>query len=311
MIYIENLSKIYDNNVTAVQDMNLDIPTGEIFGLLGPNGAGKTTTIRLLSCILKPTKGDAVVADFSVRHDQEQIRSNIGLLSETPSLYERLSTRKNLEIIGRLYGLTREQATKRSKELAKLFAFDEYLEREAGTLSKGNKHKVAIARSLIHNPKVIFLDEPTASLDPEMAKVVRETIETLTASLEVTVLICTHNLYEAERLCSRVGIINKGSVIAVGSTDELIAQKYPEHEIYLRLRVISDHFSALLEDNQNITSVRPINDDGYLFYLEKPEKHLPTVVKNIVEAGGEVLALYEKKKSLEDVYFDYLDKEAI
>ena len=171
MIYTENLSKIYNGDVHALNNLNLKIPSGEIFGLLGPNGAGKTTTVRMLSCILEPTTGEAVVGDLSIRDDKDAVRKNVGLLSENPSLYERLSARKNLEIIGRFYGLSRQDARKRTNHLAGLFNFSENLEIEAGKLSKGNKHKVAIARAMLHEPKVLFLDEPTSSLDPEMSRI--------------------------------------------------------------------------------------------------------------------------------------------
>lgn len=310
MIYTEGLSKTYTGNVQALQNLNVKIPPGEIFGLLGPNGAGKTTTVRVLSCILEPTAGEAVVADLSIRDDKEAVRKNIGLLSENPSLYERLSARKNLEYIGRLYGLSREEAKKRTIDMAKLFEFKENLDIESGKLSKGNKHKVAIARAMLHEPKVLFLDEPTSSLDPEMSKIVRDTIEKLTENYESTVFICTHNLPEAERLCDRVGIIDKGNLITAGTPNELIKKKTPTSEIRIELVDLNESIKDFFCANKEISELQ-FNDSTkeISFSIFDPVIIVPGLVHDlVVEKNAKILSVYERKKSLEDVYFDYLGR---
>ena len=309
MIYTENLSKIYNGDVNALNNLNLKIPSGEIFGLLGPNGAGKTTTVRLLSCILEPTDGEAVVGDLSIRDDKDTVRQNVGLLSENPSLYERLSARKNLEIIGRFYGISRQEVRKRTNHLAELFNFTENLEVEAGKLSKGNKHKVAIARAMLHEPKVLFLDEPTSSLDPEMSRIVRDTIETLTKSYDSTVFICTHNLPEAERLCDRVGIIDKGNLIAVGTPGDLIKSKTPDSEIVITLVENDSKANGVLETYSNLNELKIIPEKKEItFSVYDPVEIVPKVIHDLAMADVKMLSVYEKKKSLETVYFDYLGR---
>ena len=309
MIYTEKLSKIYTGDIHAVNNLNLKIPSGEIFGLLGPNGAGKTTTVRVLSCILEPTAGEAVVGDLSIRDDKDAVRRNVGLLSENPSLYERLSARKNLEIIGRFYGLSRQEARKRTEHLAKLFNFEENLEVEAGKLSKGNKHKVAIARAMLHEPKVLFLDEPTSSLDPEMSRIVRDTIETLTKSYDSTVFICTHNLPEAERLCNRVGIIDKGNLITAGTPGELIKFKTPDSQIVIKLVNDTEKIHSVLDNYANLNELRIIPEKKEItFSVYDPVEIVPNVIHDLAVANVKMLSVYEKKKNLEAVYFDYLGR---
>lgn len=310
MIYTEALSKTYNGNVEALQGLNLKIPPGEIFGLLGPNGAGKTTTVRVLSCILEPTSGEAVVNDLSVRDDKEAIRQSVGLLSENPSLYERLTARKNLEYIGRLYGLTREEARKRAVSLAERFDFVQNLDIEAGKLSKGNKHKISIARAMLHDPKVLFLDEPTSSLDPEMAKIVRDTIETLTKTSDSTVFICTHNLPEAERLCDRVGIIDKGNLITVGTPQELIKNKTPTSQIQIQLIELTEQIREIIHNFRDLNEIQFDESTNMIsFSIYDPGSIVPDLVSDlVVNSKAKILSVYERKKTLEDVYFDYLGR---
>lgn len=310
MIYTENLSKIYKGDVHALNNLNLKIPSGEIFGLLGPNGAGKTTTVRMLSCILEPTAGEAVVGDLSIRDDKDAVRMNVGLLSENPSLYERLSARKNLEIIGRFYELSRHEVRERTNHLAELFNFTENLEIETGKLSKGNKQKIAIARAMLHEPKVLFLDEPTSSLDPEMSRIVRDTIETLTKSYDSTVFISTHNLPEAERLCNRVGIIDKGNLITVGTPGELIKSKTPDSEIVIKLVENDQKATNILDNYSNLNELKIIPEKKEIsFSVYDPVEIVPNVIHDLALADVKMLSVYEKKKSLETVYFDYLGRK--
>src|SRR5512136_2967785 len=220
MIVCEALTKTF-GSITAIQDFSIEIPDGRIFGLLGPNGAGKTTTMRMLSCLIRPTSGRAYIDSYEIglKEDAQKIRGMIGLLPEVPGLYETLGSYKNLDYYGQLYGVPkqqREEAIRRT--LTNLDLWDRRNE-PVGGFSKGMKQKIAIARALIHDPKYIFLDEPTASLDPVAAKIVREYILDLKKKGN-TILINTHNLSEAERICDTVAVV-KNRTVKIGNPKEL------------------------------------------------------------------------------------------
>ncbi len=193
----------------AVRHMDLEVLRGEVLGLLGPNGAGKTTTVRLLTALIEPTEGSASVDGLDVTEHAEAVRARVGILTETPGLYDKLSARANLDFFGRLYGLDATTRATRIERYLRLFSLWERRDDVAGAFSKGMKQKLAIARALLHDPAVIFLDEPTAALDPEAAYVVREAIESLQRSGR-TIVLATHNLDEADRLCDRIAFVRGG-----------------------------------------------------------------------------------------------------
>ena len=193
----------------AIRNMDLEVLRGEVLGLLGPNGAGKTTTVRLLTALIEPTEGRASVDGLDVTEHAEEVRAKVGILTETPGLYDKLSARANLDFFGRLYGLDAGTRATRIEHYLRLFSLWERRDDVAGTFSKGMKQKLAIARALLHDPAVIFLDEPTAALDPEAAFVVREAIESLQRSGR-TIVLATHNLDEADRLCDRIAFVRGG-----------------------------------------------------------------------------------------------------
>ena len=186
--------------------MDLEVRRGEVLGLLGPNGAGKTTTVRLLAALIEPTEGTASVDGLDVRRQPDEVRARVGILTETPGLYEKLSATANLDFFGRLYGLDAATRAERIERYLRLFSLWDRRDDAAGTFSKGMKQKLAIARALLHEPAVVFLDEPTAALDPEAAHIVREAIEAIRRSGR-TIVLATHNLYEADRLCDRVAFV--------------------------------------------------------------------------------------------------------
>ncbi len=225
MIRTESLCKYFYSDhreVKAVDGLNLQVNEGEVFGFLGPNGAGKTTTVRLLACLIGPTAGRAWVNGLEVGKDDTKIRSQVGILTESPGLYERLSARRNLEIFAALYGV-KDIGGQVEKYLRLLDLWDRR-EAAAGTFSKGMKQKLAIARALLHEPPVLFLDEPTSALDPESAHTVRDFIETLRGQGR-TVFLCTHNLDEAERLCDRIAVFRQ-RIIAVDTPEALRRQLF-------------------------------------------------------------------------------------
>ncbi len=297
MIQTKGLAKRFNGNF-AVDDLNLSVDSGEIFALLGPNGAGKTTTVRMLSCLIAPTRGEARVAGGIVGQDNDAIRSQIGILTESPGLYEKLSAYQNLGYFAQLYGLTagqRDQALK--KYLGMLGLWDRRDETVAG-FSKGMKQKLAIARALLHEPKIVFLDEPTSALDPEAAKVVRDFIAELKSEGR-TIFLCTHNLDEADRLADRIGVM-KQRLIQVDTPDNLRRRMYGRHVI-IGLRTVTD---TQLQAVRKLEFAKNVECKGntLLIALSDPESMTPAVVRVLVEAGGEIQAVSEERHSLEDVY---------
>ncbi len=209
--------------IRAVNHLSLEVPQGIIFGFLGPNGAGKTTTIRLLLGLLEPSEGRAEVLGFDTRTEANEIRCQTGALLEHTGLYERLSAADNLEFYARIWRLSRTERQARIKELLTHVGLWERRKNTVGTWSRGMKQKLAFARTLLHRPSLIFMDEPTAGLDPMAAAAVREDLVALAAREKVTVFLTTHNLAEAEKLCGLVGVIRQGKLLAVGSPNELRA----------------------------------------------------------------------------------------
>jgi len=226
VVRTDKLSKYYGKGgeIRAVDELDLEVYEGETFGLLGPNGAGKTTTVRLLNCIVKPTMGTATVNGYDILKDETEVKRITGLLAESPGLYEKLSAHEFLEFIGALYDLPGNLLSERIDDLLKLFGLYERRDYLLESYSRGMKQKTLIAAALIHDPPILFLDEPTSMLDPRAALVVKDLIKKLAESARKTIFICSHILPVVEELCDRIGIINQGRLIALGTVDEIIAQ---------------------------------------------------------------------------------------
>ncbi|UCE12579.1 MAG: ABC transporter ATP-binding protein [Candidatus Heimdallarchaeota archaeon] len=224
IIRTDKLCKYYGKDIKAVDELDLEVFEGETFGLLGPNGAGKTTTVRLLNCILKPTSGTADVNGYNITENSTKVKTITGLLAESPGLYEKLSAYEFLEFMGALYNIKGTILKERIEELLSLFGLTDRKDYLLEGFSSGMKQKVLIAAALINDPSIIFFDEPTAALDPRAAHMVKDLIKGLADQLGRTVVICSHILPIVEELCDRIGIINQGRLIAVGTVDEIIAQ---------------------------------------------------------------------------------------
>jgi ABC-2 type transport system ATP-binding protein len=222
-IRIENITRDFET-VRAVDGLSLEVPSGIIFGFLGPNGAGKTTTINLLLGLLEPTSGRAEVLDFDTRTQANEVRTRTGALLEHPGLYEQLSAEDNLEFYGRIWRMPATERQARIKELLTHMGVWERRKERVGTWSKGMKQKLALARTMLHRPPLVFLDEPTAGLDVIAATAVRDELDALAAREGVTVFLTTHNMAEAEMLCSQVAVIREGELVAIGHPDELRAR---------------------------------------------------------------------------------------
>src|SRR5512137_909416 len=227
MIHTEGLTKRFKETL-AVDGLNLDVAEGEVFGFLGPNGAGKTTTVRMLTSLIAPTSGTATVAGFTVGKQDTEIRRTVGVLTETPGMYDNLSAEYNLRIYAKLYEV-RDGPAAVEKYLKMLGLWERRFD-AAGTFSKGMKQKLAIARCLLHEPRLLFLDEPTAALDPEAAHLVRDFIAELKKEGR-TIFLCTHNLDEADRLCDRIGVF-KSRLLVVDTPARLRSQLFGRKVVF-------------------------------------------------------------------------------
>ena len=316
MIAVETkqLTKDYETKDTflrAVNNLDLSIEESEIYSLLGPNGAGKTTTVRMLAGILRPTLGGASVHGFDILKDSQKLRANVGLLTETPALYERLTVRQNLEFIAKLYDVPKQDIKNRVEEIVDLFDIVEKIDLPAGSLSKGMKQKLAIARAIIHNPPVIFLDEPTASLAPESAKIVRDQIIKLSKKEQRTFFICTHNLFEAERLSTRVGIINHGSLIAQGSPEVLRELKKDETVTILRFvkwtpeieSQVKNFNVEIIESNPDLKSIS--------LAIHDIENETPKIIDSLVKGNHQIIEAKHEFPTLERIYLELVETESI
>jgi len=226
LIRTDKLSKYYGKGgeIKAVDELDLEVYEGETFGLLGPNGAGKTTTVRLLNCIIKPTSGTATVNGHDILKEDTEVKRITGLLAESPGLYEKLSAYEFLEFVGALYDVPGDILPERIDDLLKLFGLHDRRDYLLEGYSRGMKQKVLIAAALIHDPLILFLDEPTSMLDPRAALMVKDLIKGLADRAGKTIFICSHILPIVEELCDRIGIINQGKLIALGTVDEIIAE---------------------------------------------------------------------------------------
>jgi ABC-2 type transport system ATP-binding protein len=304
VIRTRNLTKQF-NGVIAVKDLNLEVQDGEVFAFLGPNGAGKTTTVRMLSCLLAPTSGEAYVCGYKVGEKDTEIRELIGFLPENPGLYDRLSAHKNLDIYARLYEVPDADREKRIKHYLDMLGLWERRRDPVSTFSKGMKQKVAIARALLHEPKVLFLDEPTSGLDPEAAKMVRDFIAELRKEGR-TIFLCTHNLDEADRLSDRIGII-KQHLIQVDTPENLREHLYGR-KVVVQLKIVNAEITNAV---QSLPFARKVEtgDNKLTVALGNPEEENPHLVRAIVQAGGEVQFVTELKHSLEEVYLTLIKEE--
>jgi ABC-2 type transport system ATP-binding protein len=299
MIELENLTRKF-GELTAVENVTLNVNKGEIFGFLGPNGAGKSTTVRMLCCLISKTSGEARVGDFDIDHEEDRlkIRKTIGYLSGDVGLYENLSAYKNLDFYGKLYEVPSAEREENIKRLLQLVGLWERKDDAAAGLSKGMKQKLAIARTLIHEPQVLFLDEPTANLDPLAAKTVRDFILELKKEKR-TIFMNTHNLDEAERVCDRIAVL-KTKLIAVGSPEDL-ERSVSNRKTVVYLESNGDSVLAAVKKLNTVKSVSK-SENKIILDMDNPEKDNPTLIRTIVAAGGNIQYVTESRSTLEDVY---------
>jgi ABC-2 type transport system ATP-binding protein len=308
-ISIQNLTRDFaaeSRTVRAVDDLSLEVPSGIIFGFLGPNGAGKTTTLHLLLGLLEPTRGRAEVLGFDTRTQADDVRASTGALLEHPGIYEQLSAEDNLEFYGRVWHISQADRKARIKELLTHIGLWERRKERAGSWSRGMKQKLALARALLHRPRLVFLDEPTAGLDVQAAVAVREDLAAMAESEGVTVFLTTHNMVEAEKLCKRVAVIRAGSLVAVGHPDELRAQAGgPRVEI--TGRGFTKEAQSLLQARPEVAVIAANN--GHLTIDLRQETAIAPLVSLLVSTGAQVEEVRRAKASLEDVFLTLIQED--
>lgn len=299
MIRIDGLTKQF-NSTLAVDNLSLEVHEGEVFGFLGPNGAGKTTTVRMLTSLIGPTSGTAVVNGFRLGEQDTDIRRTVGILTETPGMYDNLSAEFNLEIYANLYEV--QDPKGQVEKYLRLLGLWERRKDEAGTFSKGMKQKLAIARSLLHEPRILFLDEPTAALDPEASHLVRDFIAGLRKEGR-TIFLCTHNLDEADRLCDRIGVF-KTRLLVVDAPSNLRSQVFGRKVVFHLVKA-DEAVNNLLAHLPYVRESK-IVENKLLVHLDDPESHNPEIIRLLVGAGAEIQFVGELRHSLEDVYLQLI-----
>lgn len=304
MIQVKNLSKHF-GNLKAVDDITFEIEKGEIFGFLGPNGAGKTTTIRLLSCIIRPTDGTAFLEGYNICDHAMEIRKIVGVLTENPCLYERLTPVYNLDFFGKLYEVPETVRAQRIEELLTMFDLNDRKDQKVATFSKGMKQKLALARALLHNPKILFLDEPTAALDPKTAKGVRDYIKKLSEEEDRIIFISTHNLTEAEYLCDRVAVIDHGKIVGIGSPDELSREIWKGQQVQI---VIKNYNHQIQQTLKGIDAIKNFEFQNNILKLDVQDTSTdnPRIIEALVNAGAQIISAEVKRHSLEEVYLNLI-----
>ena len=304
MIEAGNLGKVFDT-FTAVHNLSLNIPPGQLLALLGPNGAGKTTTVRMLGSILQPTTGWAKINGFDVQTEAEQVRHAIGMLTEQPGLYLRMTGLEYLVFYGRLYGLSDAETEKRGTAMFAQFAMPGAEKRRLGEYSKGMRQKVGLIRSMLHDPAVLLLDEPTSAMDPHSDNLVRDSILQLRDDKR-TIILCTHNLAEAEQLADTIAIIKQGTIVVQGSVPQLKQQLLGHPQLEVR---VDKPLNGEINELQELVSIEWVRDDVIRYCTSSPEITNPQIVRRVDGLGFGVITIKEITQSLEEVYLRVVSED--
>lgn len=292
--------------LTAVDRLLIEVPTGSLFGFLGPNGSGKTTTIRLLLGLIEPSQGNAQVLGYDLRKQPASIREKCGALLEYNGLYERLSAEDNLDFYGRVWRVSSMERKNRIKELLQDMELWDRRKEIVGEWSRGMKQKLAVARTLFHRPRLIFLDEPTAGLDPIAAATLRDDLAMLAEKEGVTVFLTTHNLAEAEKLCHQVAVIRRGKLLVVGSPDNLRRRRDTQ-----RIEIIGSGFSEAVLSGLRLrpeVTTATLNN-GHIHLDIQPDAQVAPIVSMLVTAGIQVEEVRKSSASLEEVFLTLMEEE--
>ena len=306
MIQCNGLTKVFKigpkhkEDFAAVEGLSLEIPQGQVFGFLGPNGAGKTTTVRMLTALIRPTIGTAKINGYELGRQDTQIRRSVGILTESPGMYERLSAEKNLSLFAKLYDVPDVPAA--VGKYLNMLGLWERRHDPVGSFSKGMRQKLAIARALVHEPQTLFLDEPTTGLDPEATKTIRDFIEELKTEGR-TIFMTTHNLDEADKLCDVIGIFQQ-KLIALDTPAALRSRLFGRTVVF-HLSSINPQWPALLTALEGVRKVETV-ENKLIISLEEPEKQNPAIIRKLVELGADLQFVGEIRHSLEQIYLETL-----
>ena len=305
VITTQKLTRCF-GDITAVDSLSLEVNQGEVVGFLGHNGAGKTTTVRLLNGLLTPTKGSVKVFGLDPIKDGPALRSQTGVLTESPSLDDKLTAREHLAFFGQLYGLSRIDTVERSNALLDAFDLKERADDRTGTFSKGMRQRLALARALLHNPHLLFLDEPTNGLDPVATRQVHHTIAQLSQDKSHTILLCTHNLNEAQLLCDKVAVLEQGQLLAFGPPQTLAENLVQGVKLEIEFDLGTSGYT-LLAVRQLIPRNSVIETENALTVWLSSRDEIPELINLLVAHNIRIMRVNPQKPTLEDVYFSLHD----
>lgn len=330
-IETENLTKVYNNNFTAVNSLNLEIPEKSIFGMLGPNGAGKTTTIKMLTCLIQPTSGRATVGGYDVQKNPDEVRNLLGMVPQQVSLYKDLTVMENSQLCADYYGIPKDERDSRIEDLMELVDIEYARDKRVGQLSGGQKQKASLVASLVHRPDILFLDEPTIGLDPTTKRTLWDLIRELNDDGH-TIILCSHDMHEVDMLCDNVGIINTGNLVAYdtpqGLKDSLLEENKREltdalSQIHsendksssnnlekLSLRKMSfllqnqdEAIVSKIRENDNVNDVEVAKNGRINLRIDAfDDMAVHSVLNDVISEGGIIKSVYTEEPSLEDVF---------
>lgn len=330
-IETENLTKVYNNNFTAVNSLNLEIPEKSIFGMLGPNGAGKTTTIKMLTCLIQPTSGRATVGGYDVQKNPDEVRNLLGMVPQQVSLYKDLTVMENSQLCADYYGIPKDERDSRIEDLMELVDIEYARDKRVGQLSGGQKQKASLVASLVHRPDILFLDEPTIGLDPTTKRTLWDLIRELNDDGH-TIILCSHDMHEVDMLCDNVGIINTGNLVAYDTPQglkdslleenkreltEVLSQIHSENDKSssdnlekLSLRKMSfllqnqdEAIVSKIRENDNVNDVEVAKNGRINLRIDAfDDMAVHSVLNDVISEGGIIKSVYTEEPSLEDVF---------
>lgn len=290
-VAIQKLSKTYPGGKEALKQLSMSLSTGEVFGFLGPNGAGKTTTVKLLTGVLSPSGGLCEIMGVNPNIQPEKVHLLSGIVTEHAQMYDNLTGIENLMFYATAFGLKQKEGKQRGESLLKELELTEAKDRKLATYSTGMRQRLSLARALLHRPKVLFLDEPTSGLDPESAQNVNQIIHNLACKEGITVFLCTHQLWYAQEICTRYGMIDQGTLLASGTIDELRARVFTSKSLRICASAVPDKLNFVkCGANEFETQIQD-------------KKEIPDLIRKIVDAGEDIYSVNLAEPSLEDIYF--------
>jgi len=302
-VEIVDLTKRF-GDLAAVDRINLNIESGEIFGLLGPNGSGKTTLIRMLTTVVQPTEGTAKVAGYDIRKNPTQVRESIGVVAQAMTLDIELTAQENMDLYAKYYDVPREIRRARIRELLEVVGLAERANFTAGSFSGGMKRRLELVRSLIHRPKVLFLDEPTTGLDPQARNAVWEYLKKIHKEEQITIVITTHYLDEAEVLCNRVGIVDFGKLVELGTPNDLKRKIMGGDVIEAEFSALPDDAFKALQNSDFIIEVKK-RDDTLTILSKNGAEAVPKVIELVDRKGGKIRSVTLREPTLDDVFLHF------